>query len=114
MKMHLGYCKDFGISEEEVLSHEEDMACTAYTRYVLDIGMSEDWMALQIALLPCLMGYGMIATRLHEEEEGTKREGNPYWSWVLQYVDEDYREAVNVGRGKCLLFFQRIHIAKIC
>lgn len=71
-------------------------ACTAYTRYVLDIGQSEDWFALQIALMPCLIGYGHIARRLYDDQK-TKREGNTYWNWVEQYVAEDYTDAVKAG-----------------
>lgn len=61
--------------------------------------MSQDWYALQIALAPCLIGYGEIAKRLHADPK-TKREGNIYWKWIENYVAEDYVEAVGVGRGK--------------
>lgn len=71
-------------------------ACTAYTRYVLDIGQSEDWYGLQIALMPCLIGYGHIARRLYDDPK-TKREDNAYWNWVEQYVAEDYTDAVKAG-----------------
>lgn len=63
--------------------------------------MSQDWYALQIALAPCLLGYGEIAKRLHADSK-TKREGNIYWKWIENYVADDYVEAVNVGRGKSL------------
>ena len=69
------------------------------SRYVLDIGQSQDWFALQIALAPCLIGYGEIAKRLYADP-GTKREGNIYWKWIQNYVAEDYVEAVNVGSGR--------------
>lgn len=98
MALHIEYCKGFGISKEEIVATEEDQACTAYTRYVLDIGMSQDWYALQIALAPCLLGYGDIAKRLHADPK-TKREGNIYWKWIENYVADDYVEAVNVGRA---------------
>jgi thiaminase len=71
-------------------------ACTAYTRYVLDVGNSEDWYALQIALFPCLLGYHVIAKRLYDDP-ATIREGNRYWKWILNYVAEDYTAAVNLG-----------------
>jgi thiaminase len=67
-------------------------------RYVLDIGHSEDWLALQISMAPCLIGYGVIANRLYDDPN-TKREGNLYWSWIKTYVAEDYTEAVKVGTG---------------
>ena len=68
-------------------------------RYVLDVGQSEDWLALQIALLPCLIGYGIIARRLYDDPH-TVREGSKYWKWIDTYVAEDYLEAMQVGRGK--------------
>lgn len=74
------------------------VACTAYSRYILDIGQSEDWLALQMALAPCLIGYGAIAQRLYREKS-SKREGNQYWKWVENYVAEDYTEAVEIGSG---------------
>ena len=74
-------------------------ACTAYSRYILDIGQSEDWLALQMALAPCLIGYGAIAKRLYTEKS-TVREGNRYWKWIENYVADDYTEAVQLGSGR--------------
>jgi thiaminase len=65
---------------------------------MLDVGQSEDWLALQIAMAPCLIGYGHIAQRLHADPL-TKREGNIYWKWIENYVAEDFVEAVLVGSG---------------
>ncbi|RDW85189.1 hypothetical protein BP6252_02779 [Coleophoma cylindrospora] len=96
MALHLSYCKDFGLTKEDILKTEESQACTAYTRYVLDTGASEDWLALQIALSPCLIGYGVIARRLYDDPK-TVREGNPYWKWIANYVADDYTEAVTLG-----------------
>jgi thiaminase len=73
-------------------------ACTAYTRYVLDIGQSEDWIGLQVALAPCLLGYGAIAKQLHGDPQ-SKKEGNTYWTWIENYVAEDYVDAVRTGSG---------------
>lgn len=67
-------------------------------RYVLDIGQSEDWLALQVSMAPCLIGYGQIAQRLFADPK-TKREGNIYWKWIQNYVADDYSEAVNMGSG---------------
>lgn len=75
------------------------VACTAYSRYILDIGQSDDWLALQVALAPCLIGYGAIARRLYTEKS-TVREGNRYWKWIENYVADDYTEAVRLGSGK--------------
>jgi thiaminase II len=95
IKLHIDFCKDYGLEEADIVKQEEDQATTAYTRYVLDIGQSQDWLALQVALLPCLIGYGIIAKRLHGDTN-TLREGR-YWKWVEQYVDQPYVEAMMRG-----------------
>ncbi|KAI8634900.1 Rapamycin-insensitive companion of mTOR, N-term-domain-containing protein [Xylariaceae sp. FL1651] len=96
MSLHIDYCKSFGISKEEIEATEEHQACTAYTRYVLDIGQSEDWLGLQVSLAPCLLGYGAIAKQLHADPR-TKTGGNTYWPWILNYVADDYVQAVQTG-----------------
>lgn len=68
-------------------------------RYVLDIGQSEDWLGLQIALAPCLLGYAAVAKMLHGDST-TVREGNLYWDWIENYVADDYVQAVRTGSGE--------------
>ena len=96
IKLHIEFCREYGLEEEDIVRQEEDQATTAYTRYVLDIGQSQDWLALQIALLPCLIGYGIIAKRLYEDPN-TVRVGSKYWKWIEQYVAEEYRDAMMRG-----------------
>lgn len=66
---------------------------------MLDVGQSQDWLALQVALAPCLIGYGQVAERVHADTSSV-REGNPYWKWVENYIAEDFVEAVKIGCGK--------------
>ncbi|KAK4167684.1 putative hydroxymethylpyrimidine/phosphomethylpyrimidine kinase 2 [Cladorrhinum sp. PSN259] len=96
MQLHINYCEGFGITKNDMENTEEKEACTAYTRYVLDIGNSEDWLALQISMAPCLLGYGVIAKHLHADPQ-SKREGNMYWTWIENYVAQDYLLAVKTG-----------------
>jgi thiaminase len=103
MALHLSYCAEFGISKADIEnpSRKESLACVAYSRYVLDVGQSEDWLAIQMALAPCLLGYGETARRLYTEKESkTTEQGNKYWRWVENYVADDYTDAVRVGRGE--------------
>jgi hydroxymethylpyrimidine/phosphomethylpyrimidine kinase / thiaminase len=99
-QLHIKYCESFNISIQEIEATPEHQACTAYTRYILDIGASQDWLALQVALAPCLLGYGAVAKMLASHPD-TKmaEEGNVYWSWIENYVAEDYVEAVRIGSG---------------
>jgi len=68
---------------------------------VLDIGQSEDWFALQISLLPCLLGYGIIARRLHGlQTTNPPKEPNRYLTWINNYIGQDYSEAMEKGCGE--------------
>lgn len=53
-------------------------------------------------LLPCMLGYGMIARRLYDDSK-TVREGNKYFRWIEEYISEGYTKAVEVGRGQLQL-----------
>ncbi|MCJ1484831.1 hypothetical protein MMC06_005004 [Schaereria dolodes] len=98
MALHLKYCDTFGLSKKDVESHTASQACIAYTRYILDIGQSEDWFGLQIALAPCLIGYGAIAQRLYDDPRSLNGSENRYWHWVENYVAEDYVKTVTTGK----------------
>lgn len=93
LTLHVKFCSRWGITQQQLEATEELPACTAYTRYVLDIGQSEDLVALLVALTPCILGYQRIARELHDDRS-SQRHGNPYWEWVEMYVGEEYAEAV--------------------
>ncbi|SAM08301.1 hypothetical protein [Absidia glauca] len=97
MQLHLKYCEEWGISKEEVLATTESVFNVAYTRFVLDKGASGDLIDLQVAMAPCLLGYGDIGMKLYNDP-ATKREGNPYWKWISNYAQDDYQTAVKVGK----------------
>ena len=52
-----------------------------------------------MALLPCLIGYGIIARRLFDDAN-TAREGNKYWKWIETYIAQGYVMAMKTGRGE--------------
>mgnify|MGYP001627886657 CR=1 FL=1 len=64
MKLHLEFCEGWGLSEADIIAQPEARACIAYTRYVLDRGHQGDVVDLQVALMPCMVGYAEIANRL--------------------------------------------------
>jgi thiaminase (transcriptional activator TenA) len=65
----------------------------AYTRFVLECGLAGDLLDLQVALAPCLVGYGESGERLLVDP-ATRRDGNPYDGWIAAYTSEGYRNAV--------------------
>ncbi|KAF9550642.1 hypothetical protein EC957_011957 [Mortierella hygrophila] len=96
-KLHIDYCAKWGITYEEMVNTPESMANVAYTRYVLDIGMTGDLLELGLAIAPCLIGYGQIGERLYNDPNTLKGDANPYWEWIKNYNDSDYQSAVTRG-----------------
>src|SRR5690554_3650904 len=76
--LHIQYCREWGISEQELQALPEARATMAYTRYVLDTGNRGDLLDLHVALAPCLVGYGQIAQWLNSRSETLRGEQNPY------------------------------------
>jgi thiaminase len=68
---------------------------------VLDIGQQQDWLALQVGMLPCLLGYHVIAKRLDKlQRSRPPQQPNRYSTWINNYIAEDYSAAVETGCGK--------------
>jgi len=91
MKLHVGYCADWGLTEVDMAATPEALETTAYTRFVLDCGLGGDSLDLMVALAPCVVGYGEIGARL-AADGATAREGNPYASWIEMYAGEEYQD----------------------
>ncbi len=91
MKLHVGFCAEWGISEAEMEAAPEAGATMAYTRYVLERGLQGDILDLQAALAPCVIGYGEIGARL-AADPATRREGNRYAAWIEMYAGAEYQE----------------------
>ena len=60
MNLHIEYCAQWGIAKEQLENTSEDPANMAYTRYVLECGLSGDLLDLHTALSPCVIGYARI------------------------------------------------------
>lgn len=96
MKLHVDYCKGWGISEAQMQATEEAPANMAYTRYVLEKGMSGDILDLYVALAPCVIGYGEIGARLSASKD-TKADNNPYTPWINMYSGAEYQPVMDLA-----------------
>lgn len=96
MGLHLEYCAEWGLAERDVTATEEDLATTAYTRFVLERGMAGDALDLHVALAPCVIGYGAIGRALR----GGAKDGNPYARWIGMYAGEEYQEIAAGAAGQ--------------
>lgn len=91
LALHLGFCETWGISSDDLDKLQEAKANMAYTRYVLERGLSGDVLDLYVALIPCTVGYGVIGRRLAE----TGIEDNPYQAWIDAYAAPSYQQSAD-------------------
>jgi thiaminase/transcriptional activator TenA len=94
LDLHVSYCKEWGISEQELAGLPEARATLAYTRYVLDTGNRGDLLDLHVALSPCMVGYGEIANWLNSRAETIRGENNPYDAWIAMYESDEFQDAM--------------------
>lgn len=92
--LHVGFCREWGISEEALAELQETRATMAYTRYVLDTGNRGDLLDLHVALAPCLVGYGEIANWLNAKTTTLRGTHNPFDAWIAMYESEEFQDAM--------------------
>ena len=94
MRLHVTACAAAGIAEKTLLAAEEEIENLAYTRFVLDAGLSGDFLDLLAALAPCVLGYGEIGAWL-----GDAASDKTYADWIDSYAASDYQAlCLSVGR----------------
>ena len=87
MELHITLCANYGISISDLENADEENANIAYTRYVLELGYSGDFLDLLSALAPCVLGYGEIGLNCQNS--------NPriimYKKWIETYSSIEYQ-----------------------
>ncbi|HUW80765.1 MAG TPA: thiaminase II [Acidocella sp.] len=104
MPLHVSYCAGWGISEPEMAAAPHSLELLAYTRYVLELGLSGDALDLMVALAPCIAGYAEIGAMLAE----TLAPDNPYKAWIETYTGAEYTNSV----ADALAIMERLAAAK--
>jgi hydroxymethylpyrimidine/phosphomethylpyrimidine kinase len=89
------------------MSTPESPACSAYARYILDIGAQGDVLDLYLAVASCLVGYGEVGLWLQKRvrEGEAKMVGNRYKKWMEDYAGKEFLDAVDRGIGGSHLRF---------
>ena len=91
LPMHVAYCRAWGLSEADLETTAEAKEALAYTRFVLDRGLSGDLLDLLVALAPCVVGYGEIGRAIAADPATRRGAGNPYEAWIATYAGDDYQ-----------------------
>ena len=98
-KLHLKYCAEWGLDEAAVIATPETAETVSYTRWVLDRGLFGDILDLEVALVPCTVGYGEVAQRILADP-ARRVEGNTYQSWIDTYGSEDYQAMARAAAAR--------------
>ncbi len=88
MSLHVETCKQVGISEDQLYAAEEAKENIAYTRFVMDAGLSGDFLDLMAALAPCIFGYAEIGKTIVP----MAAPDTPYQDWIGTYAGTDYQD----------------------
>jgi len=95
MGLHISLCEKYGISKLDLENTEEKNENIAYTRYVLELGYSGDFLDLLSALAPCVLGYGEIGLNL----QNSNPKISMYNKWIETYSSSEYQSVcLNVGK----------------
>ncbi len=89
MELHRSYCREFGVSRDELESTAPAPTTHAYTRHLLTVAYEDSFASIAAAMSPCQWGYAEIGRRLAERGRPTN---NPlYCQWVDMYASEDFQ-----------------------
>ena len=88
MELHITLCANYGISKSDLENADEENANIAYTRYVLELGYSGDFLDLLSALTPCVLGYGEIGLNCQNSNPKTIM----YKKWIETYSSIEYQD----------------------
>ena len=88
MELHITLCANYGISISNLENADEENANIAYTRYVLELGYSGDFLDLLSALAPCVLGYGEIGLNCQNSNPKTLM----YKKWIETYSSIEYQD----------------------
>ena len=88
MELHITLCANYGISISDLENADEENANIAYTRYVLELGYSGDFLDLLSSLAPCVLGYGEIGLNCQNSNPKTIM----YKKWIETYSSIEYQD----------------------
>jgi thiaminase/transcriptional activator TenA len=92
LKLHVSFCRKWGISFARLNKIKPLKANTAYTDYALKIGSKDTNLELYTCLAPCIIGYGEIGLNLSKIKNWKK---SKYNSWIKMYSSKEYQSVAN-------------------
>lgn len=90
MSLHIGFCADFGISEEELLATEPSPTTVAYNNHMIQTAFSGSVGEIASVILPCAWGYSEIGKML--ADRGAPASQPLYGRWIEMYNSPEFEE----------------------
>ena len=92
MELHREYAAKGGIDMEYMERKEAAPVTLAYSSYMQDIAMREDFLGNLICLLPCAAGYAEIGARIKSNQNlAHSLPPNPYQDWIDVYSCQEFQ-----------------------
>ena len=88
MALHIEYCKEFGITKQQVLETRSEPGTHSYTQHLISTAYSKTALHTAVAILPCAWGYAEIGQELATRK--MKLEQPLYKKWIDMYSSEEF------------------------
>ncbi|HED6757380.1 TPA: thiaminase II [Campylobacter coli] len=93
IELHKSILK-LGIDTDKLNVKDESLTNIAYTRYMLSVGESGDFLDMLVALSACAIGYGYIGAEIYKRLDKEKLQNHPYKEWILTYSSDEFQNEI--------------------
>ena len=97
MALHVSFCADFDITEEELLTTKPSPTTWAYTRHMINTAHQGTVGETAAVILPCSWGYAEIGQALYAQ--GTPKDQPLYTRWIETYNSQEFADIADWLRG---------------
>lgn len=97
MALHVSFCADFDITEEELLATKPSPTTWAYTRHMINTAHQGTVGETAAVILPCSWGYAEIGQALYAQ--GTPKDQPLYTRWIETYNTQEFADIADWLRG---------------
>ena len=92
MNLHVSFCKDFGISKDDLENTQPSQATLSYVNHLLETAYSGDSIDSAVSILPCSWGYSEIGKSLARYSPQQNQFTHLYQRWVEMYGSADFEK----------------------
>ncbi len=85
---------NLGINADNLSVKDESIVNIAYTRYMLSVGESGDFLDMLVALSACAIGYGYIGAEIYQRLGEKNLANHPYKEWILTYAGKEFQDEI--------------------